>query len=81
MKESSHLSLCGKITTMSSMAVPTGQGNRMGSWPMYTRASRNFHSHPWYGDVVIQMEGFGHEQPIDWIGQLRLLFHCPLIGI
>lgn len=25
------------------------------------------------------MEGFG-EEPIDWIGQLRLLFHCPLVG-
>lgn len=40
------LGLCGKIIIMTSMAVSIGQGERMGNWPMYTRASRLFHSRP-----------------------------------
>ncbi|CAM6096622.1 unnamed protein product [Calypogeia fissa] len=58
-----------------SIAVPAGEGDRFGDWPMYTRASRRFHGQPWFGYVSLQMEAAGSD-PITWIGQLRLLFSC-----
>jgi len=60
------------------LAVPPGDGTRFGDWPMYARASHEFHGKEWYSSVAIQMEDVGEEERTSY-GQLRLLFRCTLL--
>ena len=69
------LQLPTNLQIWKNLAIPAGEGDRFGDWPMYTRACRNFHGRCWFGFIEMQMEAPGMD-PITWVGQVRLFLSC-----
>ncbi len=56
------------------LAIPPGAGNKYGDWPMYARATTNFHGNPYFSNVAFEAEEEGIQQI--YYGQIRLLFQA-----
>jgi hypothetical protein len=68
------------LRIFSALAVPAGPGERFGDWPLYGRASHDFHGAPYYSDVALQMEDAGMEE-ITMYAQLRLIFQASFVDL
>ncbi|CAM6093805.1 unnamed protein product [Calypogeia fissa] len=64
---------------MNCLAITAGHGNRYADWPMYVRATMEFHGRPYFSDIAIQAEVDGEPEET-WYGQLRLLFKCQTVS-
>jgi hypothetical protein len=56
------------------LAVPPGAGERYRDWPMYARATANFHGSPYFSNVAFEVEEVGIQHIC--YGQIRLLVHA-----
>jgi hypothetical protein len=68
------------LQVYSSLAIPAGDGDRFGDWPMYVRAMGQFFGLPWFSSVAIQMEG-GDANTKTSFGEIRLLFKIELYNV
>ena len=69
------------LQVYSSLAIPAGDGDRFGDWPMYVRATGQFFGLPWFSSIAIQMEEGGDANTKTSFGEIRLLFKVELCNV
>jgi len=69
----SNVTLSQVLGLSQCLAIPPGARDRYGDWPMYARATINFHGNPYFSNVAFEVED-GIQQI--YYGQVRLLFHA-----